>query len=408
MKHLSKFLTIGSYAIVSVTIALLMPEIAGISGGTAAAFGLGLFLLSVHVQDRLEIAREVSTSRRRLAELADAQRSLRIDIDHSARALGELSDTVDALGGISNRDVVNEMRVLEGLLQRLTAGRDALPGVVFPGAAASDQTVMVKQVLALNELNEALEDNRIDLYLQPIVSLPQRKIRSYEGYSRLRHIDGSIIEPGQYIGVAEAAGVVSAIDNLLLLRCVQLIRRLHHRNRSAVIFCNISPHSLRDQSFFPQFVDFMEQNPDLASSLIFEFSQAAVAGNTALEWRQLARLAARGYRFSMDNVTHLDLDLEELAERRFGFIKVPAATLLNGMVEARSRFLSSDIKLALRRYGIDLIAEKIEDENTVVGLLDFELDFAQGFLFGEPRRSRGPEELHGYNGREPEKKAAAG
>jgi cyclic-di-GMP phosphodiesterase TipF (flagellum assembly factor) len=65
------------------------------------------------------------------------------------------------------------------------------------------------------------------------------------------------------------------------------------------------------------------------------------------------------------------------------------------MKQARSRFLSGDIKLAMRRFGIDLIAEKIEEEATVVGLLEYELDFGQGYLFGEPRRSRGPEELQG-------------
>ena len=113
----------------------------------------------------------------------------------------------------------------------------------------------------------------------------------------------------------------------------------------------------------------------------------------AFTGRQLARLAKQGYRFSMDNLTHLDIDLEELSSRHFGYIKVPAATLLTGMKEARSRFLSSDIKQAMRRFGIDLIAEKIEEEATVVGLLEYELDFGQGYLFGEPRRSRGPDEL---------------
>lgn len=398
MNHLPKFLAIGSIAILSAVVAALlyMGALSGIrvDGVAALLLGFCLFLTGIHVQGRIEAGSEITALRRLTGELSMAQMELRAGSDRLAREIGDIGNALDALGGISNRDVVNEMRVLEGLLQRLSAGRQALAPMPIDGAA----TVLVQNgnalpPLLLGELNEALEDNRIDLYLQPVVSLPQRKIRSYEAYSRLRDAAGAIIEPGKYIGVAEAAGVVSTIDNLLLLRCVQLIRRLHHRNRSAVIFCNISAHSLRDDKFFPQFVNFMEQNPDLAGSLIFEFSQATVEENTALEWRQLARLAAQGYRLSMDNVTHLDLDLEALAGRRFGYIKVPAQTLLNGMAEARSKFLSSDIKAALRRYGIDLIAEKIEDENTVLGLLDFELDFGQGFLFGEPRRSRGPDEL---------------
>ncbi len=395
MNSLSNILTAGSYAILSVLLAAILPSTFGVSYGLAAVLGMNLFLVCGLVHSRVDMMREMRGVHRRLSGLSNSQMSLQQDINHAIRDTSHLAEMFDALDLKSNREIVNEMRVLEGLLQRLAEKRDT-PVSQQQAAAGDDDARKIarhKPQVTLRALNEALEENRIDLYLQPTVSLPQRKVRSYEGYSRLRNVDGTLIEPAQYIGVAEAAGIVSTIDNFLLLRCVQLIRRLHNRNRGVIIFCNISAHSLRDQGFFPQFVDFMEQNKDLAGSMIFEFSQATVEGNTALEWRQLARLAKQGYRFSMDNLTHLDIDLEELSSRHFGYIKVPAATLLTGMKEARSRFLSSDIKQAMRRFGIDLIAEKIEEEATVVGLLEYELDFGQGYLFGEPRRSRGPDEL---------------
>lgn len=401
MNSLTKILTTGSYTIVSVLLTAMLPVALDIPGEVAIALGMNLFLLCGLVHSGLTSTGEMSVLQRKLSGLMKGYKALQTDIEQARRDTDHLTEMFDALDLKSNKEIVNEMRVLEGLLQRLSekrgvpdtmpqfANMQAMPQSHFQGLPAANG----KPELTLLALNEALEENRIDLYLQPIVSLPQRKVRSYEGYSRLRHVDGALIEPAQYIGVAEAAGIVSTIDNFLLLRCVQLIRRLHNRNRGVIIFCNISAHSLRDQGFFPQFVDFMEQNNDLAGSMIFEFSQSTVEENTALEWRQLARLAKQGYRFSMDNLSHLDIDLEELSARHFGYIKVPAATLLTGMKQARSRFLSSDIKQAMRRFGIDLIAEKIEEEATVVGLLEYELDFGQGYLFGEPRRSRGPDEL---------------
>ncbi len=401
MKSLSNLLITGSYAISSLLITLFLPVVTGISGMLALALGMNLLLLCGLAHGRLESARHERGMNRRLTGLVRGQKALLQDIEIVRRETSQLAEMFDALDLKSHKEIVNEMRVLEGLLQRLAEKREdmAVSAAVAPAAPRAAvrelRVVNGKKEISLLELNEALEENRIDLYLQPIVSLPQRKVRSYECYSRLRNDDGALIEPGQYIGVAEAAGIVSTIDNFLLLRCVQLIRRLHNRNRGVIIFCNISAHSLRDQGFFPQFVDFMEQNTDLAGSMIFEFSQSTVEENTALEWRQLARLAKHGYRFSMDNLTHLDIDLEELSGRHFAYIKVPAAILLTGMKQARSRFLSTDIKLAMRRCGIDLIAEKIEEEATVVGLLEFELDFGQGYLFGEPRRSRGPDELQG-------------
>ncbi len=388
----------GSYAIISLLATVLLPVATGVSIAVAIALGMNLFLLCGLAHSRLDAKGESRSMNSRLSGLVKGQKALLQDIEQAKRDANHLGEMFDALDLKSNKEIVNEMRVLEGLLHRLAEKRVTPDSSPANGAAVLEPPKNLRAVNSKNEisliaLNEALEENRIDLYLQPIVSLPQRKIRSYEGYSRLRNMDGTLIEPGQYLGVAEAAGIVSTIDNFLLLRCVQLIRRLHSRNRGVKIFCNISAHSLRDQGFFPQFVDFMEQNKDLAGSMIFEFSQATVEENTALEWRQLGRLARQGYRFSMDNISHLDIDLEELSGRHFAYIKVPASTLLTGMKQARSRFLSGDIKLAMRRFGIDLIAEKIEEEATVVGLLEYELDFGQGYLFGEPRRSRGPDEL---------------
>ena len=388
----------GSYAIISLLATVLLPVATGVSIAVAIALGMNLFLLCGLAHSRLDAKGESRSMNSRLSGLVKGQKALLQDIEQAKRDANHLGEMFDALDLKSNKEIVNEMRVLEGLLHRLAEKRVTPDSSPANGAAVLEppknlRAVNSKNAISLIALNEALEENRIDLYLQPIVSLPQRKIRSYEGYSRLRNMDGTLIEPGQYLGVAEAAGIVSTIDNFLLLRCVQLIRRLHSRNRGVKIFCNISAHSLRDQGFFPQFVDFMEQNKDLAGSMIFEFSQATVEENTALEWRQLGRLARQGYRFSMDNISHLDIDLEELSGRHFAYIKVPASTLLTGMKQARSRFLSGDIKLAMRRFGIDLIAEKIEEEATVVGLLEYELDFGQGYLFGEPRRSRGPDEL---------------
>ena len=79
-------------------------------------------------------------------------------------------------------------------------------------------------------VDKAIEANRIDLYLQPIVTLPQRKVRHYEALSRLRTEDGEIVPAGDFIDTAESAGLMPKLDNLLLFRCVQLIRRTRRRD----------------------------------------------------------------------------------------------------------------------------------------------------------------------------------
>ena len=245
---------------------------------------------------------------------------------------------------------------------------------------AKSQTV-VFEMIAL--VRAALEDNRVDVYLQPIVSLPQRKLRFYEAFSRLRDSKGEIIMPKEYLYVAEPAGLMTVIDNLLLFRCVQVVRQLAKKNPGTAIFCNISGYSLRDHAFFPQFIEYMEANADLASQLVFEFAQSELQSCSAQEELSLERLAALGFGFSMDRVASLDVDFHALARFNFRFVKIDAKMLTAGAVPG-APVQAGDLKTFARRQGIDLIAEKIEDEKTVVDVLEYDVDFGQGYLFGEP------------------------
>jgi len=139
---------------------------------------------------------------------------------------------------------------------------------------------------------------------------------------------------------------------------------------------------------FRQFLDFMDANRALASSLMFEFTQEAYRSFGPIENESLAALAERGFRFSMDHVTDLHIEPNELAGRAFRFLKVPAKLLFNKAAATQSDIDPEDLADLLARSGIDLIAERIENESTVVDLLDYDVRFGQGFLFSPPRPVR--------------------
>jgi hypothetical protein len=90
----------------------------------------------------------------------------------------------------------------------------------------------------------------------------------------------------------------------------------------------------------------------------------------------------------------LRFEPRELADRGVRFIKVPAALLLDPKQTSSSDIHPSDLSDLLGRFGIDLIAEKIEGERAVVDLLDYDVRFGQGFLFAPPRPLR-PEGANG-------------
>ena len=85
---------------------------------------------------------------------------------------------------------------------------------------------------------------------------------------------GWAVLAGRWVGVLRA--LMPAIDNLLLFRCVQIVRRLTQKNRDIGVFCNISGDTLTDAEFFPQFLEYMHHNRDLGPHITFEFAQDAV------------------------------------------------------------------------------------------------------------------------------------
>ena len=174
-------------------------------------------------------------------------------------------------------------------------------------------------------VRDALKENRVELHLQPIVSAAAARTAFYEGFTRLKDASGRLILPQEFMPAAEQAGLMATIDNMLLFRCVQIVRKLTKQDRRIGIFCNLSPRALADEHFFPQFLDFMRENGDLAGALIFEIPQAAYEGRTAMEARAMAKLVDLGFRFSIDKVTKLDVDLLDLERSGVRFVKASAA-----------------------------------------------------------------------------------
>ena len=78
----------------------------------------------------------------------------------------------------------------------------------------------------LEILSQAIEAGRVDLYLQPTVTLPERRPRYLEAFTRIRTKTDSLIRPRSYLPAAESSGMMPLIDNVLLVKSVQTLRRL--------------------------------------------------------------------------------------------------------------------------------------------------------------------------------------
>ena len=394
MRKITVALLFSAYLFLALTVAALMWR-GGLGAGAGAAGllgSLGLFL-AVHAifagwTGRAALRREVEAVREAHRLLADA-------LENTQAALSELAEAIESGALTQTEELTGEVRMLETLIQQMSESLDARLAAAPPaGAPDSFDSRRQRQTSALLQtIRDALADSRVDLYLQPVVTLPQRKTVYYESFTRLRDETGRVLMPAEYLSAAEGDGLVPAIDNLLLFRCAQIVRRLARQDRKVGVFCNISLTSLADETFFPQFLAFLSDNRDLKDALIFELGQANFDARGAVEARNMAKLADLGFRFSIDKVQTLDLDFADLQRSDVRYVKVAADLLIEQLLDAAEtpalpalRDIRADDFAALtRRYGLEVIAEKCEDERQIVDILDLDIGMAQGHLFGEPR-----------------------
>jgi cyclic-di-GMP phosphodiesterase, flagellum assembly factor TipF len=284
------------------------------------------------------------------------------------------------------RTVVAEMRVLKTLVEELSGKPIAAQDAPAYQAPAKPN---LPDAQVLDIVRDALREGRVELYLQPIVDLPQRRRRHYECFSRMRAPDGTLIGPDSYLALAEAYGLVTAIDNMLLFRGVQLVRRIQGQTGGGGggtgIFVNISQHTLADRRFFGEFVAFMGQNIDLAPNLVFELAESQTRRLKPEQWEALAALAKSGFRFSMDQVIEpAHLDPAELDKRNFRFVKVEARKMIDYAAQAGGAGFVR-LRQGLMDQRVELVMDKIESEPMLVEVLDLDAGFGQGYLFGEPK-----------------------
>ncbi|SFN64078.1 cyclic-di-GMP phosphodiesterase, flagellum assembly factor TipF [Bradyrhizobium sp. Ghvi] len=437
--------------LVAASLGLVLYAVAGISGTESAIVALTAltFLIlynavSMRLRDRSDVggqiadlsrgtadlARQVAEFGRRLAAIegriassnsanSDRVQSVVGEINELGGLVRQLAATVstheDLLAGHAPAPAPTPTGKLEpevpadpiAPFEERPAAPPPLPAPPRPPApaaktASAAQTVNGRnQTQMLATLRNAVDDNRIDIFLQPMVTLPQRKVRFYEAVTRVRDERDQLIAAEEFISIAEASGLIGRIDNMVLLRCVQVLRRLMVRNKDVGVFCNIAASTLGNSTTFAQCLDFLEANRALAPSLVLEFKQSTFRGLGPAETENLAALAQRGFRFSIDHVTDLRIEPRELADRGVRFIKVPASLLLDPKQASSSDIHPSDLSDLLGRFGIDLIAERIEGERAVVDLLDYDVRFGQGFLFAPPRPLR-PEGASATGGASPQ------
>ncbi|WP_230532730.1 EAL domain-containing protein [Microvirga roseola] len=247
---------------------------------------------------------------------------------------------------------------------------------------------------------QAFEADRIELHLQPIVALPQRKIRFYEALARLRLADGTLLGPSEFLMFLERLGRAPEFDRRILNRAMTVARHLISRGSEAIVGVNLSSHSIKAPDFLWSLTGLVDAAPEILGKIVLELPAGDFQRLDADRRAALAALSERGVPLSLDRAADLAFDARLLADGGIRFLKAPAELMI-AAAEQEQRDPGAersirDVASALRREGIRLIAEHVEHEEMVPVLAELGVPLAQGFIFAAPRAVRG--EVFGEKG----------
>jgi cyclic-di-GMP phosphodiesterase, flagellum assembly factor TipF len=238
-------------------------------------------------------------------------------------------------------------------------------------------------------ISEALAKGQVEVHLQPIVSLPQRRTRGYEALVRLRLDEKTLLLPSEFLTTVEERGFGPTLDALVLTRALAIARHLGSKPGEIFVSCNFSAATWGSSRALAALSRILEKYHDHIGNLVIEVPQRVFRALEPASLGLLGAMSANGVRFALDHVSDLRFDPISLHDRGVRFVKVSAALLL---AESRGSTLADiaagDIAIQLARGSIQLVAEEVEDDPMVADMLDLGIAFGQGIVFSPPRPVR--------------------
>jgi len=237
-------------------------------------------------------------------------------------------------------------------------------------------------------IRRAIEQDGIEIHLQPVAALPQRRVIQYCALPYLRDEDGVLLPPSDFVLDARLAGLQPALDAFVLDRSLRVARRLKARDRDISLMVQLEAETLIAPTFHADIAKRLDANTDLATHLVIGFSQEALYGFGNIEAEMLASFGEKSFRFALTGVRDVDLDAQSLHTLGIRFLRISAEHLMDPELAQMSDLHPADLPGLLRRHGILLVADGADSEGKVADLLDLDVRAAQGAVFGLPRPVR--------------------
>ena len=240
----------------------------------------------------------------------------------------------------------------------------------------------------LQRVQNALKDNKFELYVQPIIATRGRIDVGPAAELLLRMIDesGKEISPAQFLSAAERYQLMSHLDRWVVRAALtHLASDMPHLPEGRSCSINLSGQTLADDEFLEYVVDLLDHTGVDPAKICFEVSETAVMNNIDHARRFINVLHGMGCRFALDDFGSGIGSFAQLRQLAIDYLKIDGSFTRDIEASSVSRdMLAATIKLS-KSLDFLVIAEQVEDQASFDVLRELGVDFIQGYVVERPR-----------------------
>lgn len=232
----------------------------------------------------------------------------------------------------------------------------------------------------------ALNERRVELAFQPIVSAATGQPELYEALLRVRLADGSLIVPADILPVAEKSGLVRLLDQ----RVLELALARLHEDQNLRVSVNASIATLHDPEWPEWLASATMVYPNVADRLTVEITETALIDDLETTRDVIASCKRLGIKLAMDDFGAGHTSFRNLRRLDFDFVKIDGMFMRDIATSADDRFFVRTLIALAKHLGLKVVAEWVEDEQTANLLREWGVDYFQGTHFGAAGAAPGP------------------
>ncbi len=234
-------------------------------------------------------------------------------------------------------------------------------------------------------LDEAMKEDRIEVYYQPIFSTKAKKFVSAEALVRMRDRDGNLVPPGAFIAVAEANGKILQLGEIVFEKVCRFFTKeqleqygLHY------IEVNLSVVQCGYPGLADDYIGIMEKyqiNPRYINLEITE-SASMAAKKTLLE--NMRRLMEYGVYFSLDDFGTGQSNLNYIVDMPVNIVKFDREMSQAFFQDEKAKYVMNAAMQMIHGMKLKIVSEGIETEEQYLAMEELSIDYIQGYYFSKP------------------------